>query len=245
MLAEMVENMKEEVMTSLRKKIDVLEGQLFDKSQENDQLKSEIQKLETHVKEQADENAKLSREIKFHNSERKKAENTLEQYSRSNNIIIGGLPEKPDNESIRVSRNNLLHETARDTTNVVIKNLNHCLAMDLDETDIDIAHRLKRGKKGEKDIIVRLQSRLVKNDIMKHRKALRNAGIYLRDDLSPLNQEIFMSVKRKKQDEVKSVWWQRGSIFYRDRHEEVYRMDWNDYGYWQNLPWPRSKFNVD
>jgi len=78
---------------------------------------------------------------------------------------------------------------------------------------------------------------------MSKRKMLRNAGVFVRDDLTPLNNQVFMSVKKKMPDEVQSVWWQNDSIFYRDRMDNKVRVDWEDYNHWLELPWPTTRRN--
>jgi len=237
-LKSMIDDMKADVMASLSKQIEVLEGQLFEKETENDNIKSEMRILETKLSNQIDENSRLASQVEKYDAERRKTENDLEQYSRSNNIIVGGLTEKPNTKE-----HGLPFETAPDTAKVVVDSFNHFLALDLDPADIDIAHRLKRGKPGEKDVIIKFTSRLTKNEIMSKRKMLRNAGVFLRDDLTPLNNQVFMSVKKKMPDEVKSVWWQNGSIFYRDRMDRKIRVTWEDYDHWLDLPWPTSQRN--
>ena len=238
MLKSMIDDMKVDVMASLGKQIEVLEGQLFEKQTENDSMRTKIHTLETKLSNQADENERLARQVERYDAERRKAENDLEQYSRSNNIIVGGLTEKPN-----TTEHGLPFETAPDTAKVVVDSFNHLLALDLSPEEIDIAHRLKRGKVGEKDIIIKFTSRLTKNEIMSKRKMLRNAGVFLRDDLTPLNNQVFMSVKKKMPDEVKSVWWQNGGIFYRDRMDRKVRVTWEDYDHWLDLPWPTSQRN--
>jgi len=55
-------------------------------------------------------------------------------------------------------------------------------------------------------MIIKFSPRMTKNEIMSNRKMLRNAGVFVRDDLTPLNNHLFMSVKKKMPDEVQSVW---------------------------------------
>ncbi|KAH3795306.1 hypothetical protein DPMN_148856 [Dreissena polymorpha] len=79
------------------------------------------------------------------------------------------------------------------------------LGCQIDTSAIYIAHRLKKGPGGKKDIIVRFQSRLLRNSVLKQGRVFRQSGIFVREDLTPLNLEVFMSVKRKMSDKVYSA----------------------------------------
>ena len=50
--------------------------------------------LKTKLSNQIDENSRLASQEERYDAERRKAENDLGQYSRSNNIIVGGLTQK-------------------------------------------------------------------------------------------------------------------------------------------------------
>ncbi|KAH3736964.1 hypothetical protein DPMN_043540 [Dreissena polymorpha] len=121
----------------------------------------------------------------------------------------------------------------------MVKTLNTKLGFQIATNEIDIAHRLKKGPEGKKDIIVRFQSRLLRNTVFREVRIFRQSGIFIREDLTPLNLEVFMSVKRKMTDEVSSVWTRNVAIFYKNVHEQVTRVDFEDYQTW--LDRPRSK----
>ena len=114
-----------------------------------------------------------------------------------------------------------------------------CIQRSLSINNVIYNHRLKKGPEGKKDIIVRFQSRLLRNNVLREGRTLRKSGIFTREDLTPLNLEVFMSVKRKMTDEVSSVWTRNGAIFYKNVHEQVTRVDFEDYQTWLDLPWPK------
>ncbi len=157
-----------------------------------------------------------------------KFRNDTEQYSRLNNIRIHGM----------VSGN--AFENAEETTNVVIRTLNEKLNMNLSKADIDVAHRMKAFRNGSQEAIVKLQSRLVKESILRTRKALKGTGIFINEDLTQLNQQVFMSVKKKLPGEVSSVFSRNGVIKYVTRNNEVKPVLYQDYQRWLDLPWPNS-----
>ncbi len=110
-----------------------------------------------------------------------KISNDTEQYSRSNNIRIHGI----------VSGN--ARETAEETTDIVIKNSKtKKWVSTYEREDIDVAHRLKKFVRGSQEAIVREQSRLVKDKILRNKKSLKGTGIFINEDLTKLNQEVFM-----------------------------------------------------
>ncbi|KAH3709260.1 hypothetical protein DPMN_068722 [Dreissena polymorpha] len=114
-------------------------------------------------------------------------ENESNQYSRSNNIIISGV-EQVDRE------NESNFETAEETTKLIVTKINSIANENLTAEDIDIAHRLKKGPSGKKDIIARFKSRMTRNRILRQGKVISYQNIFVREDLTPLNLEVFMSV---------------------------------------------------
>ncbi|KAH3796705.1 hypothetical protein DPMN_150274 [Dreissena polymorpha] len=133
-----------------------------------------------------------------------KGENEANQYSRSINTIISGISRI---EEVVESRKQFKQfETAEETTKYMVKTLNTKLGFQIATNEIDIVHRLKKGPEGMKDIIVRFQSRLLRNTVLREGRFLRQSGIFIREDLTPLNLEVFISVQRKMTDEISSVW---------------------------------------
>lgn len=227
-LREMITEMKEDLLNSIVNRLEILESKVYDRDTKAEELKAEVTRLEKDATECKKENEKLRRII--HQSEEKmgKFRNDTEQYSRLNNIRIHGM----------VSGN--AFENAEETTNVVIRTLNEKLNMNLGKADIDVAHRMKAVRNGSQEAIVKLQSRLVKESILRNRKALKGTGIFINEDLTQLNQQVFMSVKKKLPGEVSSVFSRNGVIKYVTRNNEVKPVLYQDYQRWLDLPWPNS-----
>ncbi|KAH3695405.1 hypothetical protein DPMN_082864 [Dreissena polymorpha] len=72
-------------------------------------------------------------------------------------------------------------------------------------------------------------------------KELKQGKIYPSEHLTPLNQDVFNSVRLKKRDTVESVWSRGGTIFYKGRDGSMNRVLFSQYEEWLNLPWPQRK----
>ncbi|KAH3882949.1 hypothetical protein DPMN_006896 [Dreissena polymorpha] len=236
-MRELLSGMKDDIVISLSKQIEVLESRLFEREVENDKLKQEVKGLNKKLADQEEVNSKLANSIAKNESERRNIENEANQYSRSNNVIISGISHIE--EIVEGKKQFKRFETAEETTKYMVETLNTKLGCRIDTSDIDIAHRLKKGPDGKKDIIVRFQSRLLRNSVLKQGRVLRQSGIFVREDLTPLNLEVFMSVKRKMSDEVSSVWTRNGVIFFKNTQEQVTRVHYEDYQTWLDLPWSK------
>ncbi|KAH3886913.1 hypothetical protein DPMN_010926 [Dreissena polymorpha] len=105
--------------------------------------------------------------------------------------------------------------------------------------DIDIAHRVGKFEQNKhRQIIVKLQSRMKKTQIMREKKNLKGEKLYINEDLTRLNQEVFRSVRLKRKDLIQSTWTNEGSIKYRDYHDHVHTIHFSNIKYWLELQWP-------
>ena len=226
-LKDLLLEMKEDLLKSVYRSIEVLETKLFDKEMENNQLANSIKSLEAEIESQKHENTHLRDLIERNNANRLEKENEYEQYSRRNNILISGIADAGPNESARTSAEK------------VIDLLNQKkVTVGLSMADIDIAHRLPSKKKSDRDIIVRFVSRNKKEDVLKNRRNLKGTGIFINEDLTLLNHRVLMSVKRKREDLVSEVWSKNGKIFYKDKSSKIHFVPFRDYNKWIELPWP-------
>ena len=84
MMEDIVKEMKDELLKSVIGRIEILEGCLFEKQQENDKLRSEMDKLKETTENTKQENVQLQweYEMRKHNLEGKI--NDLEQYRNRN-----------------------------------------------------------------------------------------------------------------------------------------------------------------
>jgi len=134
-------------------------------------LTDRLSSLLTHVDELRAENVKLNKEL-LQQSQRI---DDLEAYSRSENLIIRGLPEASvaERSSATLGSSSISHA---DTCKSVETNVNSFCRDSLNVTvapqDISIAHRIKAGpKEATRPIIVCFTSRRVRNEVYQARKA--------------------------------------------------------------------------
>ena len=115
----------------------------------------------------------------------KKADNELEQYSKSNNIKISGITDTNPSE------------TAMESARKVISILKGKGVVDLTLADKDIAHRMRNKNGRNRDIIVKLVSRMKKEEIVHNRKHLKGTGVFVNEeDLTRQNFHVYMCVKK-------------------------------------------------
>lgn len=161
----------------------------------------------------------------------------LQQYTRSNNLEIHGIP-----------------VTKEEDVYAIIKDVAKSLKINHNETEIDIAHRIPTGKGKVQPIIVRFVNRTTKNQwLVNYRMFLKdlklrarneaNGGIktnvptqlktthinrnlqegpvYINENLSPYFKELFYNTKiYAKEHQYKYIWFRNGKIFLR-RNEDV------------------------
>lgn len=176
-----------------------------------DPLKEKIKLLET-------ENASIRLRV-----------DELENYSRMDNLIIHGLPESSYAELS--SDSSVSQDTPTQTNQETLKNvLNFCqarLGLDVEKSDISIAHRIPRGKHDKhRPIIVRFSSRQARNSLLAARKSLRTsnstsshsgtAAIFINEHLTKSNAHIFSRTRvLAKEKKIHSTWTANGLVFIR------------------------------
>ena len=166
-IKEIFQQMKDEFLLSVYKRIEILEGRLFEKDQDNykllgsiDQLKQQIEENNSKIEEQKVENQKLREQIEKTNQNFESKMNDMEQYSRKNSVRISGIRETG-------------FESAEETIENVTETLNKAFKhLNLQNEHINIAHRLGKKKNvphatEHRQIIVKFHSRMIKDSILK------------------------------------------------------------------------------
>lgn len=124
--------------------------------------------------------------------------NFNEQYSRKNNVKLLNIPEESD-------------ETEQTLTHIVTSELLSKANVDVDPDDILAIHRIP-GKPGSpKPILLKLKNNSVKNKIMKQRRAMKNAGHRLVDDVTKLNTGLIGRLL--KHSRIESAWYFNGAVY--------------------------------
>ncbi|KAH3724207.1 hypothetical protein DPMN_050021 [Dreissena polymorpha] len=86
-----VNQLKEELLGSITLRVEHLEGELFEKTEEDIKLSKEIEEVKTQLKNREDENEKLRKSIKTQEKANEYKFNDIEQYSKRSNIKIEGI----------------------------------------------------------------------------------------------------------------------------------------------------------
>ncbi len=227
-IKECLMEIKEDLLKSVIKSVEILEGRLFEKDQELEKLKAQTKTLDTELTSQKDKHEKVLQELKKVDEKRQKYENESEQYSRANNIKLRGIEDTN------------LKETSRESAEKVIKTLRENNICNISMADIDIAHRLPNKNNQNRDIIVRLRSRQTKSDILSNRKKLKGKDIFINDDLTKLNLHVLMCVKKKMTDEISDAWYSNGKIIYKNHMDKTDIVKFEEFEHWISLPWPNS-----
>ena len=116
--------------------------------------------------------------------------------------------------------------------------------LDLQPSHIDIAHRMgKHQKDKHRQIIVKFNSRMKKDQITRKRKLLKGTDIFISEDLTPTNQLVLACIRRKMPDEVEQSWSKGGRLYYKLKSDldTVIEVTYKDFQTWINLPWPERK----
>lgn len=159
-------------------------------------LKQEIQDILQQNRELKSQNAKLARRLE-----------ELEQYQRSNNIEVKGVPLEGEPTTI-------------------IKKIGHLVAEEVDERDIDICHRVPTARHDESNIIVRFVQRSKKNSLLAKARKMRldtkmlgfddSQPVYVNEHLTRVGKQLLgAAIKKKKEVKWKFVWTNGGKIFAR------------------------------
>lgn len=228
LIRDIFQQMKDEFLKSVSHRIDILEGKLFEKDQENENLKKEIHDLNQSLDQQKSENEKLVDQIQKVNDVAEEKINDLEQYGRRNNLRINGIPEQQDVE-----------ETAEMTTRIVLEKLNSSIeTLHLERFEVDIAHRLgQKRANSHRPIIIKFQSKMKRDIVLQSRKVFKGSRIFVNEDLTKKNQLILACVRKKMPDEVDKLWTRNGGIFYKNKTNHIHEVKYKDYQDWFDLPW--------
>lgn len=161
---------------------------------------------------------KENESLKKENKELKERIDNLDQYSRSNNVVINNLP-MSDNEDIEQ----------------IVKRVGEITGTPIVSGDIDCCHRLRKSPKQQHpSIIVRFCRRSVKQDLLKKSKRLnvthnqlgvpvdvRNQKVYINEHLTSGNVRLYTAAKSLREHGFKFVWCRDGKIFAREHEHSV------------------------
>ena len=236
LVRETLKMMKEDFLESVSNRIDILEGKLFEKEEENTKLKEKIEDLEKENEKIKTEQTNANNVNKIDQAKLKGEINSLEQYGRRNNLRFDGFYEDK-------------HETAEQTGRKVAECLNSLVPnLVVRRCDIDIAHRLNRKSdktNRPRQIIVKFVSRMTRDTIWQHRQLLARSRIFVNEDLTRLNSYVLTCVRKKLPDEVDSTWSSNGKLFFKNKSGSAHEVQYKDFDHWMKLDWPKRQNAMD
>ena len=231
LIKETLKMMKNEFLESVSHRIDVLEGKLFEKEEENSKLKKKLENLEEENKKIKLEQTKVNEADKKGNDKLKKEINNLEQYGRRNNLRFDGIHEDKMENAEQTGRK------IAECVNALVPNL--CIR----RCDIDIAHRLpgkSTDQKRPRQIIVMFVSRMTRDAIWQNRNLLNRARVFANEDLTSLNAHVLTCVRKKLPEEVELSWTNYGRLFFKNKSGTTHEVLFEDYNHWLTMDWPKK-----
>ena len=188
-----------------------------------DLILKEVQKI-SHLFKEINELKRLNQEKDEKIAKLEDRLDSLEQYSRIDNIIISGFKPTYSSYSRAATYNDApeKHELAPEKEKVnlesqVINYLNE-KGVDISSNDISACHTLPgRGKKGEKPIVICLTSRKAKIRALqsaRNSKPLSETDVYVNEHLTSKNGAISKRARElKKQRKIEKTWIRNCKIF--------------------------------
>jgi hypothetical protein len=190
----------------INKRIDSQEVTSYDIKNRTDQLEKKYQKL-------ADENSELKQQVlqlKSKCDSLELAQDDLDQYSRSKNLLIHGIPQTADEGT----GNNL---EAR-----VLQDLNNKLGLNLEPMDITALHR--NGPSGLRanigtaasrpaPVLIQFLRRAKKNTLLQNRRNLKGTGVSVSEQLTAKRVKLlFEASDLQKANKLQGAWAHEGKI---------------------------------
>jgi hypothetical protein len=156
----------------------------------------------------------------------------MEAYSRSDNLIIRGLPECSASE--RATEAPLLDggaPTLRESYDSVEENVlrffNGTLGVKVLPQDISAAHRLKAGKKDKvRPVIVKFVNRKARNNVYQARTQLKGSenSIFIAEHLTKSTSELFFEARKLlKDNKIYGAWSSNGQVHVRFSPDKTVR----------------------
>ena len=180
---------------SLGKKLEGLSASIRDLKGEN-----------TRLTKRCDESDLVNAQLRNQLAEQRQRLDDLDAYSRSDNLIIRGLPENSVAEIASASgsstsdavRTSDTHQCVQST---VISFCREALGVTVTPNDISIAHRLKAGAKDTvRPVLIRFTNRQVRNTILQSKKKLRSCSSYrntfISEHLTKATSDLYFEARK-------------------------------------------------
>jgi hypothetical protein len=184
-----------------------------------DSLNTTVQVIRTEIASRNDAVAKLTAQnasLVVEVDKLKMSVDELEQYSRRDNLIITGIPSSfAEAASTAPQATGSYHESSASCIDKVVSFFQNKLNIDVQSADISTAHRLPAGTNGQLPLVVKFVRRIKRDTVYQARTKLkdhnkncaRDSRIFINEDLSPINRNIFSAAWRKQGSHgIESVW---------------------------------------
>ena len=186
----------EQVALNMKEETEKMHSEMFDLRNENDSLKKRVALLEKRVTENY-ESIGLSH-LKVDMT--KDNLDDLEQHGRLSTVRIYGIDDKNKYEDVNTS------------TDLALQLFNEKLGMDIDDSEISIAHRLGRWNPQQpRGIIVKFVRRSIKMEVMKSRSKIQNTKFSIKEDVTNTNRALMEKLRMR--EDTNSVWSSNGKVF--------------------------------
>ena len=196
------ERVLEAIGVLLENKLHSLFESVTELKRDNDRLKADAAKLQTELDKA---NARIT---------------ALDSYSRSDNLIITGLPFTTSSEVASVPQDHsALPATSNQATEKAVLQLCESLHLQTPITaaDISITHRLKKSNSSSPaPVVVRFTNRKARDAVYSARRSLKNRTdrIFINEDLAKPVAELFHEARKLvKSKKLFSSWTSGGSLF--------------------------------
>ncbi|KAI8521049.1 hypothetical protein Bbelb_008030 [Branchiostoma belcheri] len=199
------DKMKEEFLVSVKR--DIIDAIKAEMKAELDELKLSLNSELADLKRKVDEKDKTIEKLNARLAEVEDHADRNEQYSRKHCLMAFGIPPPPSAEKGKPEK----------CTDTFINFSKEHLDVDLQPSDIDIAHRIGRQRDGTQPIIVKFANYAKRSQVYMAKKQLKgkrnamNKPFVIRENLTKRNQELLNAVRRLPQ--VSNAWTRDGKIF--------------------------------
>lgn len=140
----------------------------------------------------------------------------LEQYSRTNDLVITGLPIKPRSYARAVVGNSgdVPEESESRSVEQQVESFLRSKGVELNLDYIEACHPLPRKGNNTPAIILRFVNRKNKTALLKQGRKLKGTNVYLNEHLTKKNADIAKKARYlKKQQKIQQTWVANCKIF--------------------------------
>ena len=195
----------EKLANKVTERMEKMEARIFDVEKSVDAFKAENSSLR-------DENAELKGQVRRQEQKTKKVvsdQNDLEQYNRRWNIRVYNMPEQEG-------------ETSEDCTKKCCRLFTELIGVSTTEEDLEAAHRTGPLSNRKRPIIVRFQSKKLRDKVLGSRKKLKGKKMSVDEDLTSANYKLARDIF--KHSSTIASWSSNGKIIAKLKNGKTVRV---------------------